>query len=57
MMSVASIIFFLIFLIPLIGLLIWVMRQDKRKGKIGLYVLSFIVVFGVWFMYLMTKGK
>jgi 4-amino-4-deoxy-L-arabinose transferase-like glycosyltransferase len=56
-MSVASIIFFLVFLIPLIGLLIWVMRQDKRKGKIGLYVLGFIVVFGVWFMYLMTKGK
>jgi hypothetical protein len=57
MMSAASIIFFLVFLIPLTGLLIWVMRQDKRKGKIGLYVLGFLVVFGVWFMYFMTKGK
>ena len=56
-MSAASIIFFLVFLIPLTGLLIWVMRQDKRKGKIGLYVLGFIVVVGVWFMYFMTKGK
>ena len=56
-MSAASIIFFLVFLIPLTGLLIWVMRQDKRKGKIGLYVLGFLVVFGVWFMYFMTKGK
>ena len=56
-MSVVSLIFYLVFLIPLIGLLIWVMRQDKRKGKIGLYILTFIVIVGVWFMYFMTKGK
>jgi 4-amino-4-deoxy-L-arabinose transferase-like glycosyltransferase len=56
-MSVVSLIFYLVFLIPLTGLLIWVMRQDKRKGKIGLYILAFIVIVGVWFMYFMTKGK
>lgn len=56
-MSAASIIFFLIFLIPLTGLLIWVMRQDKRKGKLGLFILGFIITVGVLFMYLMTKGK
>ncbi|WP_291404356.1 hypothetical protein [Daejeonella sp.] len=56
-MSAVSLIFYLVFLIPLIGLLIWVMRQDKRKGKIGLYILAFIVIVGVWFMYFMTKGK
>ena len=56
-MSAASIIFFLIFLVPLTGLLIWVMRQDKRKGKIGLYILGFIVIVGIGFMYVMTKGK
>lgn len=56
-MGAASIIFFLVFLIPLTGFLIWVMRQDKRKGKIGLLVLGFIVIVGIWFMYLMTKGK
>ena len=56
-MSAASIIFFLVFLIPLTVLLIWVMRQDKRKGKIGMYVLAFIVLAGIWFMYFMTKGK
>ena len=56
-MSAASIIFFLVFLIPLTGLLIWVMRQDKRKGKIGLYALACIVLAGIWFMYFMTKGK
>lgn len=56
-MGAASIIFFLIFLIPLTGFLIWVMRQDKRKGKTGLFILGLIVVAGVWFMYMMTKGK
>jgi len=56
-MSATSIIFFLIFLVPLTGLLIWVMRQDKRKGKIGLFVLGFIVTVGVLFMYMMTRGK
>jgi hypothetical protein len=56
-MSASSIIFFLIFLIPLIGFLIWVMQQDKRKGKTGLMVLGFIVIVGIWFMYLMTRGQ
>lgn len=56
-MSASSIIFFLIFLVPLTGFLIWVMRQDKRKGKTGLLVLGFIVIVGIWFMYLMTKGQ
>lgn len=56
-MGASSIIFFLIFLVPLTGLLVWVMRQDKRKGKTGLWVLGFIVIVGIWFMYLMTRGK
>ena len=56
-MGAASIIFFLIFLVPLTGLLIWVMRQDKQKGKIGLFVLGFIVTVGILFMYMMTRGK
>jgi 4-amino-4-deoxy-L-arabinose transferase-like glycosyltransferase len=56
-MSASSIIFFLIFLIPLTGFLVWVMRQDKRKGRVGLFILGFIVIVGIWFMYIMTKGK
>ncbi|WP_276362851.1 hypothetical protein [Daejeonella sp. H1SJ63] len=56
-MSASSIIFFSIFLIPLTGLLIWVMRQDKRKATTGLFVLAFIVIIGIMFMYMMTKGK
>ncbi|HEY1010874.1 MAG: hypothetical protein ACO1NS_13025 [Daejeonella sp.] len=57
MLSAPSIIFFLIFLIPLVGFLIWLMKEDKRKGKIGLMVLAFMVIAGVMFMYLMTRGK
>lgn len=57
MFSTPSIIFFLIFLIPLVGFLVWLMKEDKRKGKIGLMVLGFIVIAGVMFMYIMTRGK
>jgi len=57
MMSVPSIIFFLIFLVPLVGFLIWLMKEDKRKGKIGLMVLGFMVIAGIMFMYLMTRGQ
>ncbi|WP_026898908.1 hypothetical protein [Daejeonella oryzae] len=42
-MNPVSIIFFVIFVIPLIALLIYVMKQDKRKGIIGLIVLGVIV--------------
>lgn len=57
MFSAPSLIFFLIFLVPLIGFLFWVMKEDKRKGKIGLLVLAFLVIAGILFMYLMTRGK
>jgi hypothetical protein len=57
MFSTPSLIFFLIFLIPLVGFLIWLMKEDKRKGKIGLMVLGFMVMAGIMFMYIMTRGK
>jgi tryptophan-rich sensory protein len=57
MLSTPSIIFFLIFLIPLVGFLVWLMKEDKRKGKIGLMVLAFMVIAGIMFMYIMTRGK
>lgn len=57
MFSAPSLIFFIIFLFPLIGFLFWLMREDKRKGKIGLLVLAFLVIAGILFMYLMTRGK
>jgi membrane-bound metal-dependent hydrolase YbcI (DUF457 family) len=57
MLSTPSIIFFLIFLVPLVGFLIWLMKEDKRRGKIGLMVLAFMVIAGIMFMYIMTRGK
>lgn len=57
MLSTPSIIFFLIFLVPLVGFLVWLMKEDKRKGKIGLMVLGFMVIAGIMFMYIMTRGK
>lgn len=57
MFSIPSLIFFLIFLVPLVGFLIWLMREDKRKSKIGLMVLGFMVIAGIMFMYIMTRGK
>ena len=57
MLSTPSIIFFLVFLVPLVGFLIWLMKEDKRKGKIGLMVLGFMVIAGIMFMYIMTRGE
>jgi hypothetical protein len=55
--SIPSIIFFSIFLLPLVAFLIWLMRQDKRKGVGGLIVLAIIVIGGIIYMYLKTGGK
>jgi hypothetical protein len=56
-MTIASIIFWLVFIIPLVVFLVWLMRQDKRKGKTGLIVLAIMVVGGIVYMYLQTKGR
>ncbi len=56
-MNFPSLIFWAIFVLPLVALLIWVMRQDKRKGKLGLFVLAVIVIGGIIYMYLRTGGK
>lgn len=56
-MSIPSLIFFLIFLLPLVALLFWIMRQDKRKGLTGLIVLLIIVVGGIIYMFVRTGGK
>ena len=56
-MQIASITFFLIFVIPLVIFLIWLMRQDKRKGITGLIVLSIIVIGAIVYMFLTTKGR
>lgn len=50
-MNGASYIFWAIFVVPLIVFLVWVMRQDKRKGKLGLIVLLVLVVGVIVYMY------
>ena len=56
-MTTASIIFWLVFVAPFVAFLVWLMRQDKRKGKSGLIVLAIIVVVGIVYMYWKTKGQ
>lgn len=56
-MGAPSLIFWAIFVLPLIAFFIWLMRQDKRKGKTGLIILAIIVIGGIIYMYLKTGGK
>jgi len=50
-MNGATYIFWIIFVIPLIAFLIWLVRQDKRKGKIGIAVVLGLVIMVVLYMY------
>jgi len=56
-MPAASIIFWAVFVVPLVVFLIWLMRQDKRHGKTGLFVLIVMVVIAIVYMYVKTKGQ
>lgn len=56
-MTLPSLIFWLVFALPLVGILVYIMRQDKRKGASGLVVLAIIVVIAVVYMYWRTHGK
>jgi len=58
-MTTASIIFWLIFVLPFVAFLVWLIRQNKnkRKSKQGLIVLAIIVVVGIVYMYWKTKGQ
>jgi hypothetical protein len=56
-MSIPSFIFYAVFLIPLVIFFVWLMRQDKRKGKTGLFVLAIMVIGGILYMYWKTKGQ
>jgi cbb3-type cytochrome oxidase subunit 3 len=56
-MNTASLIFWLVFVVPLVVFLVWLMRQDKRNGKTGLIVLAIMVIGGIIYMYWKTKGQ
>ncbi|CAN5507460.1 hypothetical protein BH09BAC6_BH09BAC6_35450 [soil metagenome] len=56
-MNIPSLIFWAVFVLPLVAFLIWLMRQDKRRGSVGLIVLAVMVIGGIIYMYLKTGGK
>jgi hypothetical protein len=56
-MNFPSFIFWAIFVLPLVALMVWLMRQDKRNGRTGLIVLAIMVIGGIIYMYLKTGGK
>jgi cbb3-type cytochrome oxidase subunit 3 len=56
-MSIPSLIFWAVFVLPFVAFLIWLMRQDKRKGKTGLIVLAIMVIGCIAYMYWKTKGQ
>ncbi|RFZ83273.1 hypothetical protein DYU05_14140 [Mucilaginibacter terrenus] len=51
-MTASALIFWAIFVLPLIAFMIWLMRQDKRSGKLGLIVLLLLVAGVIVYMYL-----
>ncbi len=51
-MNAAGYIFYIIFVIPLIAAMAWLIRQDKKKGKIGLWVLAALVVGVLIYVYI-----
>jgi hypothetical protein len=55
-MSIPSLIFWLIFVLPLIALMTWIMLQDKRKGVFGLVVLFIIVIAATAYTFLRMEG-
>jgi hypothetical protein len=56
-MNIPSLIFWAIFVVPFLAFLIWLARQDKRKGVTGLIVVIATVAIAIIYMYIMTKGK
>ncbi len=53
-MNYPSIIFWSIFVLPLIAVLFWLMRQDKRKGITGIIILAILLIVCIVYMK-MTK--
>ena len=51
-MNASGYIFYIVFVIPLIAAMVWLMRQDKKKGKIGLVVLAVLIVGVLIYVYL-----
>jgi K+ transporter len=55
-MSIPSLIFWAIFVLPLVAFLVWIMRQDKKKGVTGLIVLAVIVIGAIVYTIIKKDG-
>lgn len=55
-MSYPSLIFWGIFVVPLVVFLIWLMRQDKKKGVTGLIVLAILVIGAIVYTIIKKDG-
>ena len=56
-MSILSIIFWAVFVLPFVAFLVWLIRQDKRRAKTGLIVLAITVIGCIVYMYWKTNGQ
>jgi hypothetical protein len=56
-MTAPSLIFWGIFVLPLIAFLIWLVRQDKKQGWIGLIVLAFIIIGAITYTIIKKDGQ
>ncbi|WP_299498069.1 hypothetical protein [Mucilaginibacter sp.] len=56
-MTAPSLIFWIIFVLPLVAFLIWLIRQDKRSGWIGLIVLAITVIGAIVYTVIKNDGK
>jgi len=56
-MSAPSLIFWSIFVVPMVTFLMWVLWQDKRHRKTGLFVLIVMVVVVIIYNYIKTRPQ
>ncbi len=56
-MSFGTIIFGLVFVIPLIGFILSIVWKDKRSRNIGIGVIAALVIFAVIIAYFVNKDK
>ncbi len=48
-MTIPSIIFYVIFAVPYIILMFWLVKQDKKKSAWGISIISLIAVLAIYF--------
>ena len=56
-MSFGTIVFALVFVIPLIAFLLFLVSKDKQTRKIGVCVIAALVIFAVIVAYFVNKDK